>query len=87
MGFEVWGSGVSINRWRKSNLEGECVVANDAKSESFLVTVPRDWKLEKHATDKRKFSSIQEFIRELIRRDIETFEKEKAEVAVTKAKK
>lgn len=47
-----------------------------ADSESFLVTVPGEWKLEKHAVDKRKFSSVQDFIRELIRRDIEAYDKE-----------
>ena len=49
-------------------------------SESFLVTVPIDWKLEKHATDKRKHPSVQDFIRELIRRDIETLDKEQQQI-------
>lgn len=46
------------------------------ESESFLVTVPSDWDIETYAVEKRKFSSVQDFIRELIRRDIESFEKE-----------
>lgn len=50
-----------------------------AESESFLVTVPGDWDLEKHAVDKRKFPSVQDLIRELIRRDIEAWEKEESE--------
>ncbi|MBI5228673.1 hypothetical protein HY991_01075 [Candidatus Micrarchaeota archaeon] len=50
------------------------------ESESFLVTVPIDWKLEKHATEKRKFSSVQDFIRELIRRDIEALAKEQQQM-------
>ncbi len=56
-----------------------------ADSESFLVTVPADWKLEAHSTKKRKFSSVQDFIRELIRRDIETLEKEEKNLAATAA--
>jgi Arc/MetJ-type ribon-helix-helix transcriptional regulator len=52
-------------------------------SESFLVTVPMEWKLEKYATDKRRFPSVQDFIRELVRRDIETIEKEALERQVT----
>ncbi len=47
-----------------------------ADSESFLLTVPVDWNLNIYATDKRKFGSIQDYVRELIRRDIEAFEKE-----------
>ncbi len=47
-----------------------------ADSESFLVTIPGEWKLEDYATIKRKFPSIQDYIRELIRRDIEAYEKE-----------
>jgi len=47
-------------------------------SESFLVTVPIEWKLEKYSTDMRKFPSVQDYIRELVRRDIEAFEKEAA---------
>ena len=43
-------------------------------SQSILVTVPTAWKLEKHATN-RKFASVQDLIRELVRRDIEEFEK------------
>jgi len=46
-------------------------------SQSILVTVPTAWKLEKHATN-RKFASIQDLIRELVRRDIEAFDKEAA---------
>ncbi|MFH1056926.1 MAG: hypothetical protein V1717_03985 [Candidatus Micrarchaeota archaeon] len=48
-------------------------------SESFLVTVPLDWALKEHAEEKRKFPSVQDFIRELIRRDIETTDKEQKE--------
>ncbi len=47
------------------------------ESESFLVTVPVDWNIQDHAVNKRKFPSVQDFIRELVRRDIESFEKEK----------
>ncbi len=50
-----------------------CVMAD---SESFLVTVPADWSLEKYATSKRKFPSIQDYVRELVRRDIEAYERE-----------
>ncbi len=52
------------------------VTVRVADSEQFLVTVPGEWKLEGHATKKRKFPSVQDFIRELIRRDIETTDKE-----------
>ncbi len=45
-------------------------------SESYLVTIPGEWKLEDYATTKRKFPSIQDYVRELIRRDIEAYEKE-----------
>ncbi|MEW5955999.1 MAG: hypothetical protein AB1626_05705 [Candidatus Micrarchaeota archaeon] len=45
-------------------------------SEQFMVTVPVDWNLTEYATSKRKFPSIQDFIRELVRRDIETYEKD-----------
>ncbi len=48
-------------------------------SESFLVTVPSDWDLTKYATGVKKFSSVQDFIRELVRRDIEAYEKEQKE--------
>ncbi len=47
-----------------------------AESESFLITFPGEWKVENHATKKRKFPSIQDFVRELVRRDMETMEKE-----------
>jgi hypothetical protein len=47
-----------------------------ADSESFLLTVPADWNLQSYATEKRKFGSIQDYVRELIRRDIEAFERE-----------
>ncbi|MEM4255035.1 MAG: hypothetical protein QXR53_01765 [Candidatus Norongarragalinales archaeon] len=50
-----------------------------ADSESFLVTVPLDWDLKDHAEGKRKFPSVQDFIRELIRRDIESYDKETRE--------
>lgn len=56
-------------------------MAND--SQSILVTVPTAWKLEKHATKNRNFASIQDFIRELVRRDIEAWEKQKAERKAT----
>ncbi|MFH0835684.1 MAG: hypothetical protein V1834_00805 [Candidatus Micrarchaeota archaeon] len=55
-----------------------------ADSESFLVTIPIAWSLKDHATENRKFSSVQEFIRELIRRDIELWDKEKAESKASK---
>ncbi len=55
-----------------------------ADSESFLVTVPGEWTLERHCVDKRKFSSVQDFIRELIRRDIENYDKEQAAAANAK---
>lgn len=48
-------------------------------SESFLVTVPLDWDLKEHAESNRKFPSVQDFIRELIRRDIEAYSKEQRE--------
>lgn len=47
-----------------------------ADSESFLVTVPGEWNLESYSIDKRKFPSVQDYIRELVRRDIEQYEKE-----------
>lgn len=47
------------------------------ESQSFLVTVPIEWNLENYAKDVRKFPSVQDFIRELVRRDIEAYEKEK----------
>ncbi|MFH0713224.1 MAG: hypothetical protein V1722_01635 [Candidatus Micrarchaeota archaeon] len=47
-----------------------------ADSESYLVTIPGEWKLEEYATTTRKFPSIQDYVRELIRRDIEAYEKE-----------
>ncbi len=46
-----------------------------AESQSFLVTVPGDWDLEEYAKEKRKFPSVQDYIRELMRRDIEEYEK------------
>ncbi|VVB68036.1 Uncharacterised protein [Candidatus Norongarragalina meridionalis] len=54
-------------------------------SESFLVTVPTEWKLEKYSTDTRKFPSVQDYIRELVRRDIEAFDEKEA--AANNAKK
>jgi len=45
-------------------------------SESFLVTFPTDWEIKDHAEKKRKFPSVQDLIRELVRRDIAEFEKE-----------
>ncbi len=45
-------------------------------SESFLLTVPSDWDLNIYATERRKFGNVQDYIRELIRRDIEAFQKE-----------
>ncbi|GEM_PF-1693319 len=50
-----------------------------ADSESFLVTVPLDWDLKEHAEAKRKFPSVQDLIRELIRRDIESYDKDSRE--------
>lgn len=47
-----------------------------AESESFLITFPGEWKVENHSTKKRKFPSIQDFVRELVRRDMETLDKE-----------
>lgn len=47
-----------------------------ADSQQFMVTVPTDWNLEEYAKEKRKFPSVQDFIRELVRRDIEANEKE-----------
>ncbi len=49
------------------------------ESESYLVTVPSDWKVEDHAVKNRKFPSVQDFIRELIRRDMEAWDKEELE--------
>ena len=49
------------------------------ESESYLVTVPSDWSLENHAVSKRKFPSVQDFIRELVRRDMEAWDKEELE--------
>lgn len=34
------------------------------------------WSLQKHAIDNRKYPSIQDFVRELIRRDIEGWDKQ-----------
>ena len=47
-----------------------------AESQSFLVTIPQEWNVEDYATKTRKFTSVQDFVRELIRRDIENYEKE-----------
>ncbi len=47
-----------------------------ADSEPYLVTVPGEWDLEHYTVEKRKFPSVQDYIRELIRRDIEQYEKE-----------
>jgi len=55
-----------------------------ADSDSFLVTFPGDWELESYSINKRKFPSVQDYIRELIRRDIEQYEKD---VAALKEKK
>ena len=55
-------------------------------SESFLVTVPLDWDLKEHAEEKRKFPSVQDLIRELIRRDIEIFDKEQRDESKTNGK-
>jgi len=49
------------------------------ESESYLVTVPNDWSVEDHAVKNRKFPSVQDFIRELIRRDMELWDKEDLE--------
>ena len=45
-------------------------------SESFLVTVPTSWDLQPHSMRNRKFPNVQDFIRELIRRDIEDWDKQ-----------
>ncbi|MGB9577455.1 MAG: hypothetical protein ACP5O3_03580 [Candidatus Micrarchaeia archaeon] len=45
-------------------------------SDQFMVTFPADWNLEEYATARRKFPSVQDLIRELVRRDIENYEKE-----------
>ena len=50
------------------------------ESQSFLVTVPGEWQLEEYAKEKRKFPSVQDYIRELVRRDIEAYERELNEV-------
>ena len=47
-----------------------------ADSQSFLVTIPQEWNVDDYATKTRKFTSVQDFVRELIRRDIEQYEKE-----------
>lgn len=47
-------------------------------SESFLVTFPTDWDIKGHAEKKRLFSSVQDFIRELVRRDIAGLDKEES---------
>jgi hypothetical protein len=39
-------------------------------SEQVLVTFPIGWKIEAHSK-KRNFGSVQDMIRELVRRDIE----------------
>ncbi|MEM0475543.1 MAG: hypothetical protein QW343_01990 [Candidatus Norongarragalinales archaeon] len=61
------------------------------ESESYLVTVPGEWNLENHAVRNRKFPSVQDFIRELVRRDMEAWDKEelerKAAAAAANAKK
>ncbi|MEK6923868.1 MAG: hypothetical protein AABW54_01350 [Candidatus Micrarchaeota archaeon] len=44
-----------------------------AESQSFMVAVPTDWNLEEYSKEKRKFSSVQDYIRELVRRDIEAY--------------
>ncbi len=62
----------------------EKLVFRMADSESFLVTVPGEWDLETYSIEKRKFPSVQDYIRELVRRDIEQYEKE---VAALKDKK
>lgn len=43
------------------------------------MTVPGEWGLEEYAKEKRKFPSVQDYIRELMRRDIEQYEKEAKE--------
>jgi hypothetical protein len=40
------------------------------------MSLPDEWDVDDFATRKRKFASLQDYIRELIRRDIEVFEKE-----------
>ncbi|MFA4946598.1 MAG: hypothetical protein WC607_03635 [Candidatus Micrarchaeia archaeon] len=40
------------------------------------MTFPVDWDIKAYAEKKRKFPSVQDFIRELTRRDMEAFNKE-----------
>jgi len=54
----------------------KAVVKPKGDSESFLVTFPVDWDIKGHAEKKRLFSSVQDFIRELVRRDIARLDKE-----------
>jgi len=42
-------------------------------SEQVLLTFPVAWKIESYAR-KRNFASVQDFVRELVRRDIEAEE-------------
>jgi len=60
--------GAKLHQWVKLVMPGD--------SEQFMVTVPLDWNLGEYATSKKKFPSIQDFIRELVRRDIEAYDKE-----------
>ncbi len=55
---------------------GSVVLNKMSESQSFLVTIPGEWEVEEYAKDKRKFPSVQDYIRELIRRDMEQYEKE-----------
>lgn len=68
----------------KEKIFGDVLMGSD--SESFLVTVPLDWDLKEHAEEKRKFPSVQDLIRELIRRDIEIFDKEQRDESKTNGK-
>ena len=74
----------SENEFKWSGISLFPKVLQMADSESFLVTVPGEWDLEHYAIEKRKFPSVQDYIRELVRRDIEQYEKE---VEALKSKK
>ena len=40
------------------------------KTEQYLVTIPEVWDIKEYASS-RKFHNVQDFIREIIRREIE----------------
>ena len=84
--FFIWSASTAFfGRLRHLGLKKRVGdVRMGADSESFLVTVPLDWDLREHAEGKRKFPSVQDFIRELIRRDIEALDKDKAAIEAAK---